>query len=660
MNKEKKNQKHCSGFLNITPEGDAYLISESKRVRQEIIIPKGKTGTALNGDKVFAKVTLNNDGKTYTGQVLGVIRRGKTVFITSLEGKESDTNHIVTAYARRVPFQIYIPKTNLNGAVIGDKISVKITKWKKELNCIQGVVTSVIGRAGDHNTEIKSILIEHRIDSDFPESVVQEAESIPSEITQEEIAKRLDYRNITTFTIDPEDAKDFDDALSYREIEGGYEIGIHIADVAHYIKPGSSLDNEAYKRGNSIYLVDRCIPMLPERLSNGICSLRPNEEKLCFSVIVDILEDVDGNIKVTNKRIAKTIIKSIRRFTYEEAQKVIEEDADIVPFGGSYDNKPFGLCEREILSLDYLAKKLKGERFKGGAISFEKREARFRLDDEGKPLDVYFKQSKDSNKLIEEFMLLANRVVAEFAGLEKKKAFVYRTHVLPERTRLQELSDFVKIFGYSLAVSEDEEITKKSLNKLLSDIRNSGEEKLIETLALRTMAKAKYTTEVLGHYGLGFKYYSHFTSPIRRYPDVIIHRLLEGYLSEGALRVDSIVKSLDAQCKHLSMTEDKAAKAERESVKFKQAEFLSDKIGESFDGIVSGVNKWGINVELEKNGCDGFLGKSHLEAAGYTVDHIHHCIINSNSGKKLRLGDKINVIVDRVNLFRKTIDFKMN
>jgi ribonuclease R len=658
----KKVQKHCSGSLQITPEGDAYLISESKNVRQEIHVPKGKTGSALNGDKVFAKIVLNDDGKTYTGQVLGIIRRVKTVFIADLEGEENQSHYLVISSAKRTPFTIYIPKANVGDAKPGDKVMVKITKWKKEFNCIQGVVVSVIGKTGEHQTEIQSILLEHRIESDFPKSVLEEAEHISAEITQEEIGKRLDYRNVTTFTIDPEDAKDFDDALSFKEIEGGVEVGIHIADVSHYIKPGSSLDSEAYKRGNSIYLVDRCIPMLPERLSNGICSLRPEEEKLCFSVLVDILVGQNDNVKIQNKRIAKTVIKSDRRFTYEEAQKVIEEFDEVKPFSGPYENKKFGSCEREILQLDYIAKLIRKQRFKEGAISFEKKEARFKLDEFGKPLDVYFKTSKDSNKLIEEYMLLANRVVAEFAGLEKKKPFVYRTHVLPERSRLQELSDFVKAFGYSLVISEDEEVTKKSLNKLLSDIRNSGEEKLIETLALRTMAKAKYTTEILGHYGLGFRYYSHFTSPIRRYPDVIIHRLLVKYLDNTSqiFVENKILKELDNQCKHLSMTEDKAAKAERESVKFKQAEFLKDKIGEEFDGIISSVNKWGMMVELEKYGCEGFVSKFSLSKSGYTIDITTHSVKNSNSGKNLRLGDRVNVVVENVNIFRKIIDFSIS
>jgi ribonuclease R len=657
----KKVQKHCSGSLHITPEGDAYLISESKNVRQEIYIPKGKTGSALNGDKVFAKVTSSDDGKTFTGQILGVIRRVKSVFVADLEGDENQAYYLVTSSARRTPFTIYIPKANLGDSKPGDKILVKITKWKKEFNCIQGVVVSVIGKTGEHQTEMQSILLEHRIDSDFPKNVLEEAEEIPFEITQDEIDKRLDYRNVTTFTIDPEDAKDFDDALSYKEIEGGIEVGIHIADVSHYINPGSALDNEAYKRGNSIYLVDRCIPMLPERLSNGVCSLRPDEEKLCFAVLVDIYVDANDNVEIKNKRIAKTVIKSTRRFTYEEAQKVIEDFKEIKPFSGPYEKTNFGSCEREVLDLDYVAKLIRKQRFKEGAISFEKKEARFRLDEFGKPLDVYFKTSKDSNKLIEEYMLLANRVVAEFAGVEKKRPFVYRTHVLPEKSRLQELSDFVKAFGYSLVVSEDEEITKKSLNKLLFDIRNSGEEKLIETLALRTMAKAKYTTEILGHYGLGFKYYSHFTSPIRRYPDVIIHRLLVKYL-DGKNQVftdGKILKDLDNQCKHLSMTEDKAAKAERESVKLKQAEFLKEKIGEEFEGIVSSVNKWGMMVELDKYGCEGFVSKYSLTKSGYSIDATTHSVKNDNLGKNLRLGDRVNIVVENVNVFRKIIDFSL-
>lgn len=514
--------KHASGTIEFTKSGNAFLISDSKKVSKDIFIPKGKTGKALNGDSVFVKLTPSKDRPgEYIGEVAGIAKRFRTEFVGVLEHIPSKDVHIVKSFSKKMPVEFYIPKENLAGAKFGDKVVLKISRWSDMYKKPIGVIKKVFGPAGAHSTEMSSILFENDIDSTFPTNVLNEAEEIPFEISQEEIAKREDFRSTTVFTIDPVDAKDFDDALSFKVLSNNtYEVGVHIADVGHYMKPGSALDKEAYKRSTSTYLVDRVIPMLPERLSNGVCSLRPNEEKLVFSVIFDIQYEQPGELKILNKRFVKAVINSGKRYSYEEAQSVIES------------KKAIDVFDEAVLKLDEMAKMIRAKRFAHGAVSFERKEVKFKLDSDGAPTGVYFKESKDSNKLIEEFMLLANQAVATYIG-EKGLPCIYRTHALPSRERLEELALFVESFGYKLSVTDNEEFNKINLNKLLQEVKGSNHANIIETVAVRSMSKAIYTTEVLGHYGLGFKYYSHFTSPIRRFPDVVLHRVLAHVLGNG-------------------------------------------------------------------------------------------------------------------------------
>ncbi len=650
-----KELKHSSGTIEFTKTGNAFLISESKRVKSDIFIPRSKTGKALNGDTVFVKLINKKDGSgEQIGEVIGITKRFKTEFVGVLE-KLNDKFFSVKTFSKKVPIEFFIPLENINSAAVGDKVVVKITRWHNSLHRPIGVVKHVLGKAGEHSTEMNSILFENNIDSTFPSAVLREAEEIGFDISQEEIDKREDFRNTTTFTIDPADAKDFDDAISYKGLGGGmYEIGVHIADVGHYLTPGTTLDREAYKRSTSTYLVDRCIPMLPERLSNGVCSLRPNEDKLVFSVVFTVqfypnhpsIEE-PLVLKILNQRFVKAIINSKKRYSYEQAQEVIENGHIS---GSVRDN-----FDEAVLGLDLMAKMIRAERFKKGAISFEKKEVKFKLDADGSPIGVYFKESKDSNKLIEEFMLLANQAVSAYIG-EKGLPCIYRTHALPVIERLQELSVFVEQFGYTFPVSDSEELNKANLNKLLMEVKNSNHSNIIETVAVRSMSKAIYSTQVLGHYGLGFKYYSHFTSPIRRYPDVILHRLLFSLINKKS---SVNVGALQTQCEHCSELENKAVKAERDSIKFKQTEFMQNKIGSKFEGIVSGVNSWGLFVEIKENGCDGLVDFDEMINLGFVLDEKNYKFVHDN-GNKISLGDTVNIIVNSVNLTKRQIDFSLS
>lgn len=649
-----KELKHSSGTIEFTRTGNAFLISESKRVEKDIFIPRNKTGKALNGDKVFVKLNPKEDGSgEYIGEVAGITKRFKTEFVGVLEKDLYKNLLVVKSLSKKIPVEIIIPLTNVGTAVIGDKVVAKLTRWDSKFHKPVGVVKQVLGKAGEHSTEMNSIMFEYNIDSTFPTNVVKESEEIPFEIPQEEINKREDFRDTVVFTIDPADAKDFDDALSFKELSNDIiEVGVHIADVGHYMKPGSALDNEAYKRATSTYLVDRCVPMLPERLSNGVCSLRPNEEKLVFSVVFKIQFLDKGEYKILESRFVKAVIKSGKRYSYEEAQAVIE--------GSGYDADKVGQGKDKfdyaLLKLDKIAKRLRNIRFMHGAISFEKREVKFKLDSDGTPTGVYFKESKDSNKLIEEFMLLANQEVATYIG-KKGLSCIYRTHALPSHERLQELSVFVETFGYKFPVTENEEDNKASLNKLLMEVKDSNHANIIETVAVRSMSKAIYTTEVLGHYGLGFKYYSHFTSPIRRYPDVILHRLLLSVLTYNTISAPN----LQTQCQHCSEMEGKAAKAERDSIKFKQTEFMQNKIGQIFEGVVSGVNNWGLFVEIKENGCDGLIDLDEMEGLGFVLDEKNYNFLNNDDfGNKIALGDTVYVRVNGVNLTKRQIDLNLS
>jgi RNAse R (EC 3.1.-.-) len=544
---------------------------------------------------------------------------------------------------RTLANDIFIPKDKLKGGKTGDKAIVKVTEWPDKAKNPIGQVIDILGQAGDNTTEMHAILAEFGLPYVYPKAVETAADKIPAEISAEEIAKREDFRKVTTFTIDPKDAKDFDDALSIRKLKDGlWEVGVHIADVTHYVKEGSIIDKEAEKRATSVYLVDRTIPMLPERLCNFICSLRPNEEKLAFSVIFDITEKGE----VRDSRIVHTVINSDRRFTYEEAQQIIETKE--------------GDFKEEVLTLDTIAKALREKRFSAGAINFDRYEVKFEIDEKGKPISVYFKESKDANKLVEEFMLLANKTVAEKIGCvpknKKAKVLPYRIHDLPDPEKLENLSQFIARFGYKVRTSGTKTDISKSINHLLDDIHGKKEENLIETVSIRAMQKARYSTHNIGHYGLAFEYYTHFTSPIRRFPDMMVHRLVTKYMDGGRSVSEAKYEDL---CDHSSNMEQIAANAERASIKYKQVEFMSERLGQIYDGVISGVTEWGLYVELNENKCEGLVPVRDLDDDYYEFDEKNYCLRGRRKNKIYSLGDAITVRVARANLEKKQLDFEL-
>lgn len=636
--KQKQTGAYITGEVELTAKGSAYIISNE--VEEDVFVAFPNLKHALNGDKVKVLVYARSRNRRPEGEVIEILERKRATFVGIIQGSENYAFLIPTG--KLLPYDVFIPMQNMNGARNGDKVVVKITEWPDNQKNPVGQVIEVLGLPGNNDTEMNAIMAEYELPVKFAPNVLKAAEKISMDLPEEEVKKRLDMRPVVTFTIDPKDAKDFDDALSVRELgKGIYEVGIHIADVSYYVKENTVLDREAYARATSVYLVDRTIPMLPEKLSNGVCSLRPDEDKLCFSAIFKM----DGNAQVLDQWFGRTVIRSNRRFTYEDAQAIIE-GAD-----GDY--------RKEILLLNDLAQKLRAERFKAGAIDFDRVEVKFDLDEAGKPLGVYFKRSKEANKLIEEFMLLANKKVAERIGKPKagKKAptFVFRVHEKPLPEKLEDFNRFIAKFGYGVKTSSRKALTG-SMNKLMSDVKDKPEQNLIETLAVRTMAKAAYSTDNLGHYGLAFDFYTHFTSPIRRYPDVMVHRLLQRYLDEGR----SVNKEkFEEYCKHSSEMEQIAANAERSSIKYKQVEFMSDKIGQIFVGTISGVTQWGFYVEIDDTKCEGLVSMTELDDDYYEFDEKNYCIVGRHHRKIFQLGDKVNVKVAKANLVARQLDYTL-
>jgi len=605
------------------------------------IAERNSSGHAMDGDKVKVQLFAKRKGAEPEGEVVEILESKERTFVGKLQVAKGFA--FLITENKTLANDIFIPKDKLKGGKNGDKAIVRIVEWPDEAKNPLGEVIDILGIAGQNTAEMHAILAEFGLPYKYPSSVEKAADKIPEAISPEEIENREDFRGITTFTIDPKDAKDFDDALSARRLDNGnWEVGVHIADVTHYVKTDGVIDKEAQSRATSVYLVDRTIPMLPERLCNQICSLRPDEEKLCFSAVFELNSDA----VVQNSRICRTIIKSDRRFTYEEAQEVIET--------GEGDYK------EEILALNDLAKKLRERRFKSGAINFDRYEVKFEIDEQGKPVRVYFKVSKDANKLIEEFMLLANRTVAEFVGRppkgKTKKTFVYRIHELPDPDKMENFASFIRRFGYKLKTDGTKTDVSKGINSLLDNVQGKPEENLIETVAIRAMQKARYSTENIGHYGLAFEYYTHFTSPIRRYPDMMVHRLLERYLAGGR---SVIQKKYEDLCDHCSSMEQVAANAERASIKYKQVEFMQDKLGMVFDGVISGVTEWGLYVELNENKCEGLVPIRDLDDDYYEFDEKNYCLLGRRKKRQYRLGDPITIKVAQANLERKQLDFQL-
>ena len=608
---------------------------------EEIFVAERNSMHALNGDRVEVTIAARIKGAEPEAEVVDIIERKEQTFIGILK-VDRHFAYLLTD-SKFLATDIYIPKSKLRGGKTGDKAVVRITDWPDDAKNPQGEVVDVLGEAGKNDTEINAIMAEFGLPYHYPETVEKAADKIDAGITDEVVAQREDLRGVTTFTIDPRDAKDFDDALSLRRLDdGNYEVGVHIADVTHYVHPDTIIDREAKDRATSIYLVDRVVPMLPEHLSNGICSLRPDEDKLTFSVLFTMTPEG----KVLSHRIARTVTRSNRRFTYEEAQERIETGK------GDYAD--------EILTLDRMAKALRKARYDNGSVDFDRVEVRFDIDENGHPTSVFFKESKDANKLIEEFMLLANKVVASTIGVvpkkKKAKAFVYRVHDVPDPERLANLAELARVFGYKLKTKGTPKDINRSLNKMLADVKGKGEENFLSTLAIRSMAKAIYTTTNIGHYGLGFDYYTHFTSPIRRYPDMMVHRLLARYLAGGR---SVNLQKLEDECKHSSDMEQLAANAERASIKYKQVEYMADHLGEVYTGVISGVTEWGLYVELEENKCEGLVPIRDLADDYYDFDDRNYCLVGRAHNHRYRLGDVVTVQVARADIQKKQLDLAL-
>ncbi len=625
------------GSMDFTKSGSAYMIPEGGGA--DVYISEKNTKLALHGDRVEVILTKKSRGQ-FEGRVERVVERVAESFVGVIE--ISDKHAFFVPSNPRIHVDFYVDHKKLNGAKNGQKVIVKMLDWTDDQRSPFAEVIDVLGEPGDNEVEMHAILVEFGLPYEFPKAVLEAADKIPTKISQKEIDARRDMRTTTTFTIDPEDAKDFDDALSIRSLgDDQYEVGIHIADVSHYVKPGDIIDQEAVKRATSVYLVDRVVPMLPEVLSNMVCSLRPDEDKLCMSAVFNL----NSGGKILKSWFGRTIIRSDRRFTYEEAQKVIESGK--------------GDFSSEILRLNNWARSMRKKRMQSGAIEFGGAEIKFKLDEKGKPVGVYQKVMKEANWLIEEFMLLANKRVAEHIGIKKKderpKTFVYRIHDLPDPEKLKVLKDFVARMGYRLS-STDPEKASRALNQLMDAVKGKAEEEIVKQMAIRSMAKAVYSTENIGHYGLGFSHYTHFTSPIRRYPDVMAHRLLEDY-KNGAKSADST--SLEKSCKHSSNMEKRASDAERASIKYKQVEYMLDKIGEVFYGNISGLTRWGMFVALEENKCEGMIPLNTMDDDIYRYDEKKNRIEGVRYKEVYEFGDRVKVLVKGADLLQKQLDFRI-